>query len=66
MPTPGIADPYWFEWYVGIENIIKMLNPNIDYVAILEICAIIGANAGYTMDFITDETLEVNGNSESD
>jgi len=34
MPTPGIADPYWFEWYVGIENIIKMLNPDsdIDYV----------------------------------
>lgn len=34
MPTPGIADPYWFEWYVGIDNIIKMLNPDsgIDYV----------------------------------
>jgi len=34
MPTPGITDPYWFEWYVGIENIIKMLNPDsgIDYV----------------------------------
>ena len=34
MPTPGIADPNWFEWYVGIKNIIKMLNPDngIDYV----------------------------------
>ncbi len=30
MPTPGITDPYWFEWYVGIENIIRMLNPDSD------------------------------------
>ena len=32
--TPGIGDPYWYEWYVGIENIIKMLNPDngIEYV----------------------------------
>lgn len=34
MATPGIGDPYWYEWYVGIEQIIKMLNPdnNITYV----------------------------------
>ena len=34
MSTPGIADPYWYEWYVGLDNIIKMLNPDngIDYV----------------------------------
>ena len=28
MPTPGIGDPYWYEWYVGLENVIKMLNPD--------------------------------------
>ncbi len=34
MATPGIADPYWYEWFVGLENLIKMLNPDngIDYV----------------------------------
>lgn len=34
MPTPGIADPNWFEWYVGLDNIIKMIDPDneIDYV----------------------------------
>ena len=34
MSTPGIADPYWFEWYVGIKYVIDMLNPDsdIDYV----------------------------------
>lgn len=34
MSTPGIADPYWYEWYVGIEQLIRMLNPDnkIDYV----------------------------------
>lgn len=21
MATPGIGDPYWFEWYVGLKNI---------------------------------------------
>lgn len=25
MATPGIGDPYWFEWYVGLKNIINML-----------------------------------------
>lgn len=28
MATPGIGDPYWFEWYVGLKNIINMLNPD--------------------------------------
>ena len=34
MPTPGIGDPYWYEWYVGLRYIIKMINPdsNIKYV----------------------------------
>lgn len=34
MTTPGIGDPYWYEWYVGIEQLIRMLNPdsNIKYV----------------------------------
>ena len=31
---PGIDDPYWYEWYVGVKNIVKMLNPDnkIEYV----------------------------------
>ena len=34
MATPGIGDPYWYEWYVGLKNIIEMLNPDngIEYV----------------------------------
>lgn len=28
MPNPGIGDPYWFEWYVGLKYIIEMLNPD--------------------------------------
>jgi hypothetical protein len=28
MPTPGIGDPYWFEWYAGLKHVIKMLNPD--------------------------------------
>ena len=28
MPLPGIADPYWYEWYVGLKYIIRMLNPD--------------------------------------
>lgn len=34
MATPGIGDPYWFEWYVGLKNIINMLNPDngIEYL----------------------------------
>lgn len=28
MPTPGIADPYWYEWFVGLKNVIEMLNPD--------------------------------------
>ncbi|MGG0475532.1 ATP-binding protein [Priestia aryabhattai] len=34
MGTPGIGDPYWYEWYVGLEQIIDMLNSDnkISYV----------------------------------
>ncbi|PAE96374.1 ATP-binding protein [Shouchella clausii] len=34
MSTPGIGDPYWYEWYVGLERIIEMINSdsNISYV----------------------------------
>ena len=30
MPNklPGIGDPYWFEWTVGLEYVIEMLNPD--------------------------------------
>lgn len=28
MTTPGIANPYWYEWYVGLKYIIQMLNPD--------------------------------------
>lgn len=26
MPTPGIGDPYWYEWFVGLQYVIEMLN----------------------------------------
>ncbi|EAD0711469.1 ATP-binding protein [Listeria monocytogenes] len=34
MSTPGIADPYWYEWYVGLQQVINMINPDkyISYV----------------------------------
>ena len=25
---PGMADPYWYEWSVGQQYIIDMLNPD--------------------------------------
>lgn len=28
MGNPGIADPYWYEWYVGLKYVIEMLNPD--------------------------------------
>ena len=28
MPTPGIGDPYWYEWFVGLKYVIQMLNPD--------------------------------------
>ena len=27
-PTSGIADPYWYEWTVGLDQAINMLNPD--------------------------------------
>ena len=34
MTTPGIGNPYWYEWYVGLNQVINMLNPDnrITYV----------------------------------
>ncbi|MEA3321468.1 MAG: ATP-binding protein [Bacillota bacterium] len=34
MSTPGIGDPYWYEWYVGLQRVIEMINPdsNVSYV----------------------------------
>lgn len=34
MSTPGINDPNWYEWYVGLKYVIEMINPdsNIEYV----------------------------------
>ena len=26
MPMPGAGDSYFYEWYVGLENVIKMLD----------------------------------------
>ena len=28
MPMPGAGDSYFYEWFVGLENVIKMLNPD--------------------------------------
>ena len=28
MATPGIGDPYWYEWFVGLKYVIQMLNPD--------------------------------------
>ena len=28
MSTPGIGDPYWYEWYVGLKYIVEMINPD--------------------------------------
>lgn len=30
MPMPGAGDPYFYEWYVGLENVIKMLDTNFE------------------------------------
>ena len=28
MSTPGIGDPHWYEWFVGLKYAIEMLNPD--------------------------------------
>ncbi len=28
MATPGIGDPYWYEWFVGLKYVVQMLNPD--------------------------------------
>ena len=42
---PGMGDPYWYEWSVGEQQIINMLNPdnNIEYVELQ-------ANVGLGLD----------------
>lgn len=27
-PTAGRGDPYWYEWYVGLKEVVDMLNPD--------------------------------------
>ncbi len=34
MPTPGIGDPYWYEWYVGLEQVINMLDPDTNIMSV--------------------------------
>ena len=31
---PGAADPYWYEWFVGLDKLISLIDPstNIDSV----------------------------------
>ena len=35
MTSAGIADPYWYEWYVGLMYVIKMLNPDSGIEAVV-------------------------------
>lgn len=35
MSTPGIGDPYWYEWYVGLEQVIKMIDPDSGIVSVV-------------------------------
>lgn len=34
MATPGIGDPYWYEWYVGLKSVIDMLDPDSRIVSV--------------------------------
>ena len=34
MSTPGIADPYWYEWFVGLKHVIRMLNPDNHIISV--------------------------------
>lgn len=35
MPTPGIGDPYWYEWYTGLEQVINMLDPDTNIKSVI-------------------------------
>lgn len=30
----GIADAYWYEWYVGLEKVLDLLNPDSGVVGV--------------------------------
>jgi len=32
--TPGIADPYWFEWFIGLRKVVDMLHDDSDIEAV--------------------------------
>lgn len=57
MPTPGIGDPYWYEWYIGLEQVINMLDPDTN------IKSVVFQHGEY--DTIDDVVVEyVDGNTE--
>lgn len=57
MPTPGIGDPYWYEWYIGLEQVINMLDPDTN------IKSVIFQHGEY--DTIDDVVVEyIDGNTE--
>lgn len=57
MPTPGIGDPHWYEWYVGLKFVIEMINPDH------EISSVIFQHSKY--DTIDDVVVEYdNGNKQ--
>ena len=53
MATPGIDDPYWYEWFVGLKYIIEMLNPDSG------IASVTFQHSGY--DTIDDVVVEYLG-----
>lgn len=55
MSTPGIGNPYWYEWYVGIQQIVDMLNPDT------QITGVIFQHPEYTT--IDDVVVEYNNGS---
>ncbi|MBA9086382.1 hypothetical protein FHR92_002860 [Fontibacillus solani] len=35
MISPGIADPYWYEWYVGLSQVIRMIDYDNDISCVI-------------------------------
>ena len=35
MISAGIADPYWYEWYVGMSHVIKMLDSDNEIASVI-------------------------------
>ena len=35
MIPPGIADPNWYEWYVGLSQVIRMLNSDNEILSVI-------------------------------